>query len=60
MDARGLIIIFGSLALCAVAIVVGAAVSAPWGRALLAVGILGALAWVCVALWLMNAMNTDI
>lgn len=61
MNTQGLLIIFGSLALVVVAVVFGYAMTpAPWAKALLALGIVGAIAWVGFALWIANAMNTDI
>lgn len=61
MNTQGLLIVFGSLALVVVAVVLGYAMTpAPWAKTLLALGMVAGLAWVCFALWLANAMNTDI
>lgn len=60
MDTQGLVIVFGSLAVVIGMIVFGAFIGGQWGRTLLAVGVLGVIAWVLGALWLANAMNTDI
>ena len=61
MNTQGLLIVWGSLALCVVAIAVGYSFEpALWARALFVIGIMGSLAWICFVLWILNAMNTDI
>lgn len=61
MNTQGLLIVFGSVALIVVAIVLGFAMTpAPWAKALLAIGIVAGLAWVCFAFYIASAMNTDI
>ena len=61
MDARGLIIVFGSLGIAIVAIVVGYCIHDSTAASLLRIfGILGVIAWVFFAFYLANAMNTDI
>ncbi len=61
MNAQGMLIVWGSLFSVVLAIVVGAFFKAtPWGGALMVLGFLGLLGWICFAIWLANAMNTDI
>lgn len=60
MNTSASILIFGWLAAAIILIVVGAFVPAPWGGAILALGIIGGIAWLIFAFWLANAMNTDI
>ena len=61
MNAQGQMLVWGSLALAVIAIVLGYTMTpAPWAKALLAIGIVAGLAWICFIVWLANAMNTDI
>lgn len=60
MELKGYVIIFGWLAAVLALIVGGAFVGGPWGHASLAVGIIGAFAWLCFAIYLAAAMNSDI
>lgn len=60
METSGLIIVFGSLLAAIILTVAGAFLGGPLGHALLACGIIGGAIWVCFALWLANAMNSDI
>jgi hypothetical protein len=60
METKGLVIIWGALALFVVLIIVGAILSNPIGHGILAVGVIGIVFWCGSVIWLMNAMNTDI
>jgi hypothetical protein len=60
METKGLVLIFGSLALLVMSIIAGAVISGPVGHGLLAVGILGMMAWLIFVFYIASAMNTDI
>lgn len=61
METKGLFIVFMPLAACIVSIVVGYCIPDGITASLLRIfGILGCIAWVAFALYLANAMNTDI
>jgi hypothetical protein len=60
MNTSALIFIFGWLGSAIVLILASFFVPSLWGGAMRALGILGLIAWTIGALWLANAMNTDI
>jgi uncharacterized membrane protein YjjB (DUF3815 family) len=60
MEPRAYVVIFGSLAVCVAAVVFGVVWTSPWAKLLLVAGIVACVAWVVVAFFLANAMNSDI
>ena len=61
MNNQGLFIVFGSLGLFVIMITIGFSIPDSIIASLLRIfGILGVFAWICFALYLANAMNTDI
>lgn len=60
MEPRALIVIFGSLALLVSIFVGGFWAPGIWKPIMIGVGGAGGIAWLGFALWLGNAMNSDV
>jgi hypothetical protein len=60
MNLQGYIIVYGSLGLVIACVIAGLAIKTIIGSILLFVGIAGLITWFVLALYIANAMNTDI
>ena len=60
MNLQGKIIVWGTLLACILAILAGAWLPGALGNVLLAGGIIGLIIFLCVAVYIANAMNSDI
>lgn len=60
MNGFGLFVVFGSLAAMVTLIVLGSVFPGPLAITARILGIVGCVAWVFAAIYLANAMNTDI
>lgn len=60
MEPRAYVVIFGSLAAVIGLFVGGMYAPSPWAPIMITLGAVGCIAWLIAALYLANAMNSDI